>query len=169
MSERARLVVESGTDAGRSFALAPRATLGRGEECDVRLLERSVSRVHARIERTQAGWQVVDLGSTNGVFQDGQRVERAALRDGDRLRLGEVRVRFRLEREEARVPTGTLRSVAARQAVAARARRAPGRWSSDLGQRPAAVQAALLFGALIAGALLSWGVFAAVQTLRGSF
>ncbi len=47
-----------------------------------------VSRQHAQIEQTQHGHEIVDLNSTHGVLVNGQRVSRAALRPGDRVRLG---------------------------------------------------------------------------------
>lgn len=169
MSERARLFVQSGPDAGRSFGIAARATLGRSSDCEVRLRGRSVSRAHARIERTRAGWQVLDLGSTNGVVQHGRRIERAPLADGDELALGNVRLCFRLQGEPDAAPdAGTLRSSAARELLAARPRAARGLLGGDLGQRPAALQAALVLAALLGAALFAWGVFAAVRGLRGA-
>lgn len=49
-------------------------TLGRVETCDIVLDEAGVSRAHARLLRADGGWQVVDLGSTNGTFLDGSRL-----------------------------------------------------------------------------------------------
>ena len=68
--------------------------IGRSEECDIALPDDSVSRVHARLDRNGEGWMLVDLGSTNGTFVNGQRVGEAPLEPGDRIEFGDVRLRF---------------------------------------------------------------------------
>jgi hypothetical protein len=61
-----------------------RFLLGRSKtQADLRLEDPNVSRQHAAIERVGAAWFIVDLGSTNGIFVNGQRVARRALADGD--------------------------------------------------------------------------------------
>jgi DNA-binding response OmpR family regulator len=63
--------------------------LGRAEDCDLVVDGRLVSRRHARIARTTHAYTVEDLGSRNGTFLNGTRVEAPAiLRDGDRVDLG---------------------------------------------------------------------------------
>jgi pSer/pThr/pTyr-binding forkhead associated (FHA) protein len=77
---------------------AGRATVGRGEGCDVCLAwDGDVSRVHAELERMGGAWTVSDDGlSRNGTFVNGERVSgRRRLRDGDSLRFGDTLVRFR--------------------------------------------------------------------------
>jgi predicted component of type VI protein secretion system len=98
---KARLFVLGGRDVGRSFEVGESCVLGRGEECDVRLLDRSVSRAHARISRRDGAWILEDLGSRNGVRLRGERVERAELADLDEFVLGELALRFRLEARAA--------------------------------------------------------------------
>ena len=91
-SERSRavLVVVSGHDVGRVVSLTESmATLGRAEECSVRLSDESLSRVHAQVLRVAGTWMFADKGSTNGSYLNDQRVERPSrLSDGDRIRLG---------------------------------------------------------------------------------
>lgn len=70
------------------------AVLGRLPSCDVTLSDPSVSRRHARIIRRDGEWVVEDLGSTNGVSVNGERLEQARLRDGDRLEFGSVTLTF---------------------------------------------------------------------------
>lgn len=61
-------------------------TLGRGANCDVRLDDENVSRVHARISRDPFGrWIVEDMHSRNGVLVEGQRVTAQALQPGQRI------------------------------------------------------------------------------------
>lgn len=64
-------------------------TLGRGEECDVVLPGVETSRQHARLRRDGPIWILQDLGSTNGVFLDGERVSEAPLEVGSVVRVGE--------------------------------------------------------------------------------
>jgi pSer/pThr/pTyr-binding forkhead associated (FHA) protein len=47
-----------------------------------------VSKHHAVILPAKEGWEIQDLQSTNGVFVNGKRVERAELKDGDRVKIG---------------------------------------------------------------------------------
>lgn len=66
--------------------------MGRDESCDYPLDHPMVSRRHARIEATGGGHAVLDLGSANGTFVNGRRVQRQMLREGDEIRIGPFRV-----------------------------------------------------------------------------
>jgi hypothetical protein len=68
--------------------------LGRHEDCDVRLLDSTVSRRHARLVFRDGIWIIVDLDSTNGSAVNRQPVRRCELRPGDRLSLGEAVLRI---------------------------------------------------------------------------
>ncbi len=68
--------------------------VGRLPDCAVQLVDASVSRYHAEIRAKGDGFQVVDLGSTNGTRVNGVRVYERELRDGDEIAFGTVRVRF---------------------------------------------------------------------------
>ena len=61
------------------------------------LSDRAVSRYHCRVEPSARGLIVRDLGSTNGTWVDGLRVERAELRAGASLRVGRTEVRLLAE------------------------------------------------------------------------
>src|SRR5262249_18008291 len=100
-----RLYILSGPDLGRSVDVQDGATLGRAVECSVHLRDASVSRHHARLERSGEGWRIVDTESRNGLHVRGERVAAAALVDGIEFRVGDVDLRFRLAPgEQARKP-----------------------------------------------------------------
>jgi len=69
--------------------------VGRHPRCDVRLESLGVSRSHCRLTRMDDEILVSDLGSTNGIWIDGQRVESGWLRPGGVLSIGKNR--FRVE------------------------------------------------------------------------
>jgi hypothetical protein len=73
-----------------------RSTLGRATTNDVVvLLDPSVSRLHAVVERYSTGFCLRDLGSANGTFLNGERVmNEVRLRTGDEIRLGNSRLTF---------------------------------------------------------------------------
>jgi adenylate cyclase len=84
---------------GRRFALETGQSwaIGRGDGCPVLLDSRSVSRLHALIQRRDAGdFQLVDLGSRNGSFVNSRRVTiPIGLDDEDRLVFGDQELLFR--------------------------------------------------------------------------
>jgi pSer/pThr/pTyr-binding forkhead associated (FHA) protein len=66
-------------------------TVGRTAQSDFILDAALVSRIHCRLMATMMGeLHVEDLSSTNGTFVNDQRVDRAVLTTGDRLRIGRV-------------------------------------------------------------------------------
>ncbi len=82
---------------GRRIPLTRAVTvLGRAGEVDVPLDDAGVSRRHAEIHVTDGRYRVVDLGSTNGTFVDGERVTTGELRDGSTITVGRSRLVFRL-------------------------------------------------------------------------
>lgn len=66
------------------------AILGRDPTCDLVLNDAKCSRRHAVVEAGPHGVAIRDTGSANGVLVNGQKVERASLKAGDVVRLGEV-------------------------------------------------------------------------------
>src|SRR6478752_1441614 len=85
----AYLVVISGPSFGEMYRLkADRLVLGRGERADIRVQDDGISREHAAIERDGGKVVLVDLGSTNGTFCNGGRVQRQDLIDGDKISIG---------------------------------------------------------------------------------
>jgi hypothetical protein len=76
----------------------PVAVLGRSKDCDCIFRDPNVSRHHAELRRGSTGdWQVVDLGSTNGVKVNDRRVESSRLAPGDDVTIGTTRFVFDIE------------------------------------------------------------------------
>jgi two-component system nitrogen regulation response regulator GlnG len=83
------LRVVDGPDRGLELVLEhDRATLGTGVAADLRLTDRSVSRLHVEIVRTDEGLRIRDLGSKNGTWISECRVGEAWIVPGARMRLG---------------------------------------------------------------------------------
>jgi pSer/pThr/pTyr-binding forkhead associated (FHA) protein len=75
----------------RSFSMARDMTvIGRREDCDLRIPLGEVSRKHCRILRDGDSLKLEDLGSSNGTFLNGQRVQEAVLSPGDTIQVGPV-------------------------------------------------------------------------------
>ena len=98
---QACVVVVQGRQLGHRMELANVVvTLGRAPECELCLPDHSVSRRHCRIEPAGESFALVDLESTNRTFLNGQAIQRATLRDGDRIELGRNVLKF-FDRESA--------------------------------------------------------------------
>jgi len=90
-----RLILNPGRPDERTFELEPgSSSIGRAEDNTVFLLHGSLSRYHAQIEVTDDGAVLSDLGSTNGTFVDGEKIERARLRGDEEIRCGGLPFRF---------------------------------------------------------------------------
>ena len=91
--------LELWTPAGRELVPleAGRLTLGSDPANDLALTaDPTLSRLHAVLERYEAGWCVRDLDSRNGTFVNGQRIwSERPLRTGDELRVGGTRLVYR--------------------------------------------------------------------------
>jgi transcriptional regulator with PAS, ATPase and Fis domain len=91
---RAVLRITEGPDKGMSIEITSSLTIGSRPDSDLRLEDPTVSRKHAEISRTAEGLLLQDLGSTNGTFLNGVRVDRAYLRDGAFVTVGETSMIF---------------------------------------------------------------------------
>ena len=89
-----QLLVTDGATERTVDLTRPVTLIGRSAEADVRIADTGVSRKHAEVRREGGGAVLVDLGSTNGSRVNGRPVQRADLRDGDRIQLGPVSLIF---------------------------------------------------------------------------
>lgn len=100
-SGSALLVVRRGPNVGARFLLDQDATVaGRHPDADIFLDDVTVSRKHAEFVREGTQFSVRDLGSLNGTYFDGARVEHAALRDGSEVQVGKFRLTFYASRHD---------------------------------------------------------------------
>lgn len=91
----ASLFVIQGADQGKRFEFkATPVALGRDNSNAIRLHDTEVSRRHAELRQEDETYRVVDLGSANGTFVNGQLIDQAALKSGDRLQLGQTVMLF---------------------------------------------------------------------------
>jgi hypothetical protein len=81
----------------RNVLSGSRVVLGRSREADIVLQDPNVSRRHAELRREEGGWQIVDLGSTNGIKVNGRRVDSQPLRPGDQITIGVTDLTFELD------------------------------------------------------------------------
>jgi hypothetical protein len=99
------LVVQEGQLAGKRWPLnKSELTIGRGEDCDIVLPDRQVSRHHFRVVRDDDGYNVEDLGSKNGTYINGAPVRGSMqLQDGDEIQVA-LSVRLMFVGAEATLP-----------------------------------------------------------------
>jgi pSer/pThr/pTyr-binding forkhead associated (FHA) protein len=92
----ANVVLRSGANKGQRIPIrVPIVNVGRADYNDVVLADESVSTTHAKIQRREGVWVLVDLDSTNGTFVDGERVSgETPLAPGALLRFGDVQAMF---------------------------------------------------------------------------
>jgi Nif-specific regulatory protein len=103
----ARLTIELGEGAPRVCDLSPDrpVTLGRSRDNTVTLQDEHASRQHARIFHENGRWFIHDFGTLNGTRVNGARVQwPTPLEDGQRIAIGDMRLRFTLQGERGTAP-----------------------------------------------------------------
>lgn len=89
------LVVQRGPNAGTKFEISSdRVTIGRHPDSDFFLDDVTVSRRHAEVRRVGDDYVIKDVGSLNGTYVNGERVEEAPVNFGDEFRVGKYVVSF---------------------------------------------------------------------------
>jgi Na+-transporting methylmalonyl-CoA/oxaloacetate decarboxylase gamma subunit len=95
---KARLVMagEKGLRKQASWELETEVVIGRAAECAVSVDDEFASNLHAKIYRSEGRYYVEDLGSTNGTYVNGRRINYPTeLRGGDRVKIGRTEMEFR--------------------------------------------------------------------------
>lgn len=92
--KRYRLRMLRGVPAYGAYLIDKELQVGRSEECDIFLLDPSVSRRHAVVAVEDGVPVVRDLGSTNGTFVNGDRVKTQKLTEGDEVMFGKTSLRL---------------------------------------------------------------------------
>jgi pSer/pThr/pTyr-binding forkhead associated (FHA) protein len=83
-------------DNGKGIRLCDRVTvIGRGYDCDIRLEQPCVSRVHAVISRENGKTVLEDLGGKTDTLVNRAFINRRVLADGDRIQIGRTALVFR--------------------------------------------------------------------------
>lgn len=90
-AQSAYLLFLAGDSVGRVVKIEGEVVIGRGADTDLKVLTPGVSRKHVSIAKEPGQPPVLrDLGSRNGTYVNGKRVESVALRDGDRIMVGDT-------------------------------------------------------------------------------
>ncbi len=91
--DRAYLVVLAGASVGEMYKVETDTTvIGRGQKAHIRLLDDGISREHAQVVIEGNKVFLCDLGSTNGTFCNGIKVDRKELADGDKILVGSTTI-----------------------------------------------------------------------------
>jgi len=170
-------------ETGESFELVDGMVFGRLANCDAKVDDGSISRRHAKIEQKGRAFELVDMASSNGIFQNGSRKERFLLRPGDLVTMGAVAFDVignapetevvpapsLRAREESSAQEAPASSISATERARARLRRevaddGRSRGFGDLGQQPMGIQ--LLVFAL--GIAVMYGVVEGIRLLASS-
>ena len=93
------LVIRKGKNIGESFSLncVYPVSIGRSRVNEIRLEDVSVSGQHCRIIPENNGHVLYDLGSTNGTFVNDKKANRAILKEGDIIKVGETQFLYKVE------------------------------------------------------------------------
>ncbi len=99
--QRPAVVVIAGPELGTRRAMdGSWFVVGRDPEADLALSDPRVSFHHCHLEDRGDGWAVVDVGSTNGVSVNGERIEERVLAPNDKIELGDTVLRFEIQDPE---------------------------------------------------------------------
>ncbi|MDQ6830963.1 MAG: FHA domain-containing protein [Gemmatimonadota bacterium] len=158
-------VINPGVAKGTLYEISmPLAHVGRGAHNDIVIPDESISDSHAKFQRRDIGWFVVDMGSTNGTYVGGRRIEgEAPLLGAPDVRFGGVKFVFRPSAAD-----GSSEMKGTRAIAAPRLDRLPPREAVTSPSAPPAAAAALSDDDLFRRPRVSpvvWLAFAAVLAL----
>ena len=97
---KARLALYIGEELAWGEPIGARGTtIGREDDNAIRLEDTKVSRHHAAVRPRDGKWFIEDLGSTNGVYVNGAKIEQAELRKGDQVHIGSYDLVFEVAQD----------------------------------------------------------------------
>lgn len=103
----ALLIVRRGPNAGARFLLdTDVAVVGRHPNADIFLDDVTVSRRHAEFRRIGEQFHLIDLGSLNGSYHNGEHVTEVVLADGSEVQVGKFKMTFYASRQPAAPESG---------------------------------------------------------------
>lgn len=149
-------IINEGPLKGTKFEIHSALTnVGRGAHNDVVLADESISDSHAKIQRRDGGWFIVDQGSTNGTYVGGRRVQgEQHVTGAPDVRFGGIKMTFR-PRATAADEGGGTRAIAAVSADQLRTPAVPNPAAvADAGKKGCAAVVAFMMALSIAGASL---------------
>ena len=92
---KGRMLVQKGAQKGKMYPLVGKiVNIGSGPENGIRLMDGSISGKHAGVAIDDTKFEIVDLGSKNGVLVNGKKTPRRFLRNGDIITLGMTELKF---------------------------------------------------------------------------
>lgn len=106
MSEKPpKLIVLSEPARGKTLNLDSESVrIGRSDEADLTIVDGTISGIHCELVRDEDGdYKVTDLGSTNGIRINGERLTEGKLKNADMLQVGEIEILY--DREGSKPPT----------------------------------------------------------------
>ncbi len=96
----ARLKVLKGRNPGEAIPIDGEVFIGRDADNHVHILDETASRHHARLRRVEGNVLLVDLGSNNGTYVNGDKVSERVLRTGDQVLIGNTVFVYELDEDE---------------------------------------------------------------------
>lgn len=122
MNSFGKLILHSAAGDEQEFVLEKSTvSLGRGATNDITLTDGKVSRAHARLECSDTGCSLVDLGSANGVRVNGRPVTSALLAAGDVIGMGDSNLRYEIALTQDEPDMFTINTIAEMEATLAQA------------------------------------------------
>ena len=89
-SDKYHLKFHNGPLSGESILISDEMTIGRGDDNLITILEPAISGNHAKIIKKDTSYIILDMGSTNGTFVNGQKIDEIMLKHGDKIKIGKI-------------------------------------------------------------------------------
>ncbi len=172
----ARLVGRNGEYQGNEYYIkGDDFIIGRAFECHLMLNDNMISSKHARIVHANDQYELQDLGSTNGTFLNGEKVDKKALRTGDLVMLGGLEFEFVRPVDVSRTMVATPEAMA--ELARAKAAASPAAAPVHATSHPAAAAEVVkipkaggsLIGGLIPGLLMGLLISYVIPMLAAAF